>query len=179
MPAVHMGDVQGERRKRSAVQTVGSEAPHKDPPASPFTMMAYNLDSATVLSLQMALPNWRIQVVPKATLASIGQVGNIPSANLLVLGDRRNAKATLGLCRGLRSIAGRTGPPLLVLLSTKQSDMVERVLEAGANKCLILPFRPAEVEAMVTHGSPPPDRLPAEVERIERENRWQDDGGQG
>jgi hypothetical protein len=48
-----------------------------------------------------------------------------------VHGARADVTQTLGLCRGLRSQAGRAQSPLLVLVQPGREPLVRAALEAG------------------------------------------------
>jgi hypothetical protein len=78
--------------------------------------VAFDLDVASLMSLREALPEWDIEVVNRATIASLRQDWNPRAADLLVVNARAEVAETLGLCRGSRSQVGWTHTPLLVLV---------------------------------------------------------------
>ena len=143
--------------------------------------IAFNVDPASLLSLQEAFPEWEIEAVQGATAASPTQDWSLGTADLLVVGTRDDVTETLGLCRCLRSQAGRAVTPLLVLVPPAKPALVRDALKAGANSCLVLPVHAKEVAGMlarVRQGNQP-GRHTLDLDRAQIEDRWRDDGGQG
>ena len=143
--------------------------------------IAFDVDPASLLSLRAALPDWEIEAVQGASAASLTQDWNLGAASLLVLGARDDVTETLDLCRGLRKQAGRVVTPLLVLVPPAHPALVQDVLKAGANSCLVLPIHAKEVASMLVHvrAGNQPGRHTLDLDRAQREDRWRDDGGQG
>jgi DNA-binding response OmpR family regulator len=143
--------------------------------------VAYDLDAASLISLREALSGWEIEVVNGATIRSLTRDWNPGTADLLVVTARDQVAETLGLCRGLRSQAGRAHTSLLVLVSSGQEAVVRAVLEAGADSCLVLPVHAKQVVSMlarVRQGNRP-GRHTLNLDRAQAEDLWRDDGGQG
>ncbi len=166
---------------------------------------AFDLDPASLLSLREALQGWEIEVVIGATAASLAHDWNHGAAGLLVVKAREPVAETLGLCRFLVSCDGfstdsregvtetagrhanrqnqarRADAPLLVLVPPGQESLVRAVLEAGADSCLVLPVHAKEVASMLARGrhGNQPGRHTLDLDRVQSEDRWRDDGGQG
>jgi CheY-like chemotaxis protein len=143
--------------------------------------IAFDVDPASLLSLREALPEWEIEAVRGATAALLTQDSDPGAADLLIVGARDDVTETLGLCRGLRSQAGRAVTPLLVLVPPAQPALVRAALEAGADSCLVLPVNAKEVASMLAHARAgnQPGRHTLNLDQAQREDRWRDDGGQG
>ena len=143
--------------------------------------VAFDVDAASLITLREALPEWGIEVIQGANATALRRDWNPETADLLVLGARAEVTETLGLCRGLRSQAGRAATPLLVLVPPEQPALVRAVLEAGANSCLVLPVHAKEVVAVVSRAREEnqPGRHTLGLDRAQTEDRWRDDGGQG
>jgi DNA-binding response OmpR family regulator len=143
--------------------------------------IAFDVDPASLLSLREAFPEWEIEAVQGATAASLTQDCNLGPADLLIVGARDDVGETLGLCRGLRSQAGRGVTPLLVLVRSEQPALVSKVLKTGANSCLVLPIDAKEVASMLVRAQAgnQPGRHTLNLDQAQTEDRWRDDGGQG
>lgn len=170
-----------------------------------LTAVAFDLDTASLRSLQDALPEWEIAVLTGATANSVTHDWNPGEVDLLVVKAREEATKTIALCRvlgrrgvfsrrsgneladilgprgSLQSQAQRAHAPLLVLLSPGQEGVVASALEAGAHSCLMLPINPKEVASMLAHtrSGNQPGRHTDNLEQAQGEDRWRDDGGQG
>jgi hypothetical protein len=167
--------------------------------------VAFDLDAASLTSLREALPEWEIEVANGATAASLVQDWDPGAADLLVVNAREEVAETLGLCRFLvgcggfapdsrewaaetlgwhgsrQSQARQGGAPLLVLVPSGREPLVRSALEAGAASCLVLPVHAKELASMwarVGQGHRP-GRHTLNLDRAQREDRWQDVGGQG
>jgi hypothetical protein len=167
--------------------------------------IAFDVDPASLRSLQEALPAWEIESIHGATVASLSHAWNPGTANLLVVMARAQVPEMLELCRFLvvrgvgssaqrkvvaetlgmhrgRQAQGRRGDaPLLVLVPSGQETLVRDVLEAGADCCLVLPIHAKEVSSMLAHvrQGNQPGRHTLSLDQAQREDLWQDDGGQG
>lgn len=167
--------------------------------------IAFDVDAASLVSLREALPGWEVEEVTGATAASLGrQDWNPGSADLLVVKARAEITETLGLCRylvgrggyssgsraaavaaelngGGQDEAQRAGAPLLVLVTSGEDPLVTSALEAGAEGCLVLPFHAKDVVSLMTRArlGNQPGRHSTYLDRAQREDRWQDEGGQG
>jgi hypothetical protein len=137
--------------------------------------VAFDLDAASLSGLREALPGWEIEVLHGATATSLTYDWNPGEADLLVVKARPKVAETLGLCRflvlcgafatdfrkgvaeasglhrGRKNRAPRADVPLLVLLPPGQEPLVRAALDAGADRCLVLPFLAKEVAGMVAH----------------------------
>jgi DNA-binding response OmpR family regulator len=153
----------------------------KKPMKNHSRAIAFDVDQESLLSLREAFPDWEIEAVQGATAASLTKDWNLGSEDLLVVGARKDVAETLALCRGLRTQAGRTLTPLLVLVPAAQPALVRDVLKAGANSCLVLPIHAKEIVSMLAHvrAGNQPGRHTLDLDRAQREDRWRDDGGQG
>src|SRR5688500_6712381 len=173
--------------------------------SQPSRAVAFDLDTASLSSLQEALPAWEIAVVHGATAASLTRGWNPGTADLLVVKAREDMGETLGLCRFLgyctdfspdcreapASDLGfhaerqyqppRVDAPLLLLVSPGQETIVRAALEAGAHCCLTLPIHHKDVAAMLANARSgnQPGRHTRSLERPQTEDRWRDEGGQG
>jgi DNA-binding NarL/FixJ family response regulator len=143
--------------------------------------VAFDGDAASLNSLREAFPGWEIEVVSGATTGSLAQDWNPGAADLLVVGAGDHMAETLGLCRGLRSQAGRAFTALLVLVPPAQEALVSAALHAGAQGCLVLPVHAKEVASAVSRARAgnQPGRHTLSLEGAQREDQWRDDGGQG
>ena len=132
--------------------------------------IAFDLDAASLISLQEALPEWKIEVVNGATAASLTRDWNPGAADLLVVKALEDVAETLKLCRFLvfcgvfstearqeaaqnrvrQNQALRPDAPLLVLVPSEHEEPLMRAaLEAGAAGCLVMPFHAGEVANML------------------------------
>jgi len=167
--------------------------------------IAFDLDAATLSSLQKALPNWEVEVVHGATVESLTRDWNPGAADLLIVNARADVAETLRLCRffvqcGVSSTDSweeasatadvhgkrqeqlrRPDAPVLVLVHSGHEALVRAALEAGADSCLVLPIHPKEVVGMlarVRQGNWP-GRHTLDLQQAQAEDRWRDEGGQG
>ena len=103
--------------------------------------IAFDLDAASLISLQEALPEWKIEVVNGANAASLTHDWNPGAADLLVVKTREEVAETLRLCRFLAScgivstaageeVAETQGQP------TERQDQARR---AGAPLLVLVP----------------------------------------
>jgi hypothetical protein len=167
--------------------------------------VTFDLDAASLTSLQEALPEWELEEVKGATVASLKHDWNPKGVGLLVVKARLDRAETIGLCHFLGSScvsptdaragvaetlglhrsehnqARRADTPLLLLVSHGQELLVSAALEAGANSCLVLPIQAKEVASMLAHvwEGNAPERHTLGLDRAQREDEWRDDGGQG
>jgi DNA-binding response OmpR family regulator len=143
-------------------------------------VVAFDVDRVSLESLRQAFPDSRVEAVSGATLESLDRDWNPRTANLLVIGARDGMAETLGLCRGLRSQVGRLHTPLLVLVQPAQEALVRAALDASASSCLILPIHPKELVTMVKRAlaDNQPGRHTLGLDQAQREDPWQDDGGE-
>jgi DNA-binding NarL/FixJ family response regulator len=171
----------------------------------PLRAVAFDLDAASLINLQEALPGWEIEILNGATAASLTHDWNPGEADLLVVKASEEVEETLGLCRFLvrcgvfstdfrEEVAEPSGPhtsrqnrawrpdaPLLVLVPSGQESLVRAALEAGASSCLVLPVLAkvvASTWARLQQGNQP-GRHTINLDRAQAEDRWRDDGGQG
>jgi DNA-binding response OmpR family regulator len=142
--------------------------------------VAFDLDPASLASLREALPEWEVEVVNGARAASLDRDWNPAAADLLVLGIRDQSAEALGICRGLRSQAGRAQTPLLVLVPPAQESLVKAVLEAGANSCLVLPVHAKDLISTLARAlaGNRPGRHTLGLNRAQKEDQWRDAGGE-
>lgn len=170
-----------------------------------FRVVAFDLDAASKVSLQEALPGWEIDVIHDAAAAPHPPIWNAPTTDLLVVTIGADTERSLALCRYLsgrsgfsnegqnnkgneerlnrneRDQAPRDGAPLLVLVLPGQEHLISAALQAGAQTCLVLPIRPNDVTTMIArarHGNQP-GRHTLNLDQAQVEDRWRDDGGQG
>jgi DNA-binding NarL/FixJ family response regulator len=143
--------------------------------------VAFNLDGVSLNSLQEGLPGWQIEVIGGASPKSLAHDWNPTAADLVVIAAGDRWDETLGLCRGLRSQAGRAHILLLVLVPPAQDGLVRTLLEAGADSCLVLPVHAKEVANFLKHGrqGDRPGRHTLNLDRAQADDPWRDDGGQG
>ena len=66
---------------------------------------------------------------------------------LAVIAARDTDLTQLELVRGARALFGPATPPVLVLVDAAQPDRLAHALEAGAADALLVPFRPADLQA--------------------------------
>jgi DNA-binding response OmpR family regulator len=142
--------------------------------------IAFDVDAESLASLREALAGWEIVVTCGATTGSLDRDWSPGSADLLVVGAREEVAETLGLCRGLRSQAGRAHTLLLVLVPPGQEMLITAALEAGAGSCLVLPIHPKEVTSLVAHARAgnQPGRHTLGLDQAQAEDPWQEDGGE-
>jgi DNA-binding response OmpR family regulator len=143
-------------------------------------VIAFDVDPASLASLRQAFPSWQVEVVSGATAESLDRDWDPGTASLLVVGARAEVAETLGLCRGLRSQAGRVRTPLLVLVRPAQESLVRAALDASADSCLVLPVHAKELVTMVGRalGGNQPGRHTLDLDQPQREDRWRDAGGE-
>jgi DNA-binding response OmpR family regulator len=155
-------------------------------PRNPFTeeimrqrsrAVTLDVDPESLAQLRQALPGWDFQAADGATADLLERDWKPAAAGLVVVGARARPGEALGLCRGLRSQAGRAHTPLLVLVPAGQEALVRPVLAAGADHCLVLPVRAADLARVVADA-----RAEDNVRRLDQDryaSAWQDDGGEG
>jgi len=144
-------------------------------------VIAFDVDQASLISLQKALPDSVIEVVKGATAASLTRDWNPGTVDLVVVKARKEVAETLELCRSLvscgvlakdapaatdsqeempktlglhrrrRNVGRRPHSPLLVLVPPSRKNIVKDVLKAGAHSCLMLPINAKEVASMLVH----------------------------
>lgn len=143
-------------------------------------VIAFDVDAGSLESLRQAFPGWEVEPVAGATTGSLTRDWNPGAAELLVLGARDKASEALGLCRGLRSQAGRARTPILVLVWAGQEAFVRVALAAGADSCLVLPVHAKDLEAVVARSQAGnrPGRHTLNLDPAQELDRWQDDGGE-
>jgi DNA-binding NarL/FixJ family response regulator len=142
--------------------------------------VAFDVDPVSLASLREAFPEWQIEVVQGATTDSLAQDWSPGAVDLLVIGARDPVAETLGLCRGLRSQAGRAHTALLVLLKPAQEALARAALDAGAHGCLVLPVHAKDLVSMVvrSRAGNRPGRHTLGFDRVQRGDSWRDDGGE-
>jgi DNA-binding response OmpR family regulator len=142
--------------------------------------IGFDVDSDSLISLYQAFPEWQIEVLNGATVTSLDKDWNPGEAELLIVGARAQVAEALGLCRGLRSQAGRALTPLLVLVQSAQGPLVRAALEAGANSCLVLPVQAADLAGVVTRARAGnrPGRHTGILDKAQSAGPWRDEGGE-
>jgi DNA-binding response OmpR family regulator len=136
------------------------------------TAVAFDVDPDSLVCLRQAFPGWEIEAVNGATTGSLDREWNPGAAALPVVGARGRVAEMLGLCRGLRSQAGRARTPLLVLVPAGQEPLVRAALRAGADSCLVLPVHAKELVSVVARarGGNRPGRHTLALDRAQRED---------
>jgi DNA-binding response OmpR family regulator len=142
--------------------------------------IALDVDPESLASLRRAFPEWEIEVLDGATVGSLDRDWSPAAATLLVVGARDDVALALGLCRGLRSQAGRAITPLLVLVPPDRAALVRAALEAGADSCLVLPVHAKDLIGVVARARDGnrPGRHTLGLDRAQQEDRWRDEGGE-
>ena len=143
-------------------------------------VIAFDVDPASLGSLRQAFPGWQLEAVNGATRESLARDWDPGEARLLVVGARTDVTQTLGLCRGLRSQAGRARTPLLVLVQPGREALVRAALEAGADSCLVLPVHAKELVTMLSRAlaGNRPGRHTLGLDQPQSDDEWRDDGGE-
>jgi DNA-binding response OmpR family regulator len=143
-------------------------------------VITFDVDPASVECIRQAFPEARVDVVSGATAESLERDWDPESATLLVIGAREDLAQTLGLCRGVRSQAGRARTPLLVLMRPGQEALVRAALDASADSCLVLPVHPKKLVTMVRRALAGncPGRHTLGLDQPQREDPWRDEGGE-
>lgn len=141
---------------------------------------AFDIDQESMVSLRQAFPDWEIEAVTGATAASLAMDWNPAVVHLLIVAGGDPMDTTLGLCRGLRSQAGRATTPIVVLVPPRQEGLVRAALEAGASSCLVLPIHPKELVSMISRAQAEaqPGRHTLDLNPAQKDDPWQDDGGE-
>jgi DNA-binding response OmpR family regulator len=139
-----------------------------------------DVDPTSLESLRQAFPGWQVEAVNGATRESLARDGDPGEASLLVAGARTDVTQTLGLCRGLRSQAGRAQAPLLVLVQPGREPLVRAALEAGADSCLVLPIHAKELVTILSHAlaGNRPGRHTLGLDQPQSDDEWRDVGGE-
>jgi DNA-binding response OmpR family regulator len=148
---------------------------------SSLKIVAYDLDTECLHTLQQAFPEWQIQVKAGGTLDTLERDWNPGPAALMVLSACPRVTQTLGVCRALRSQAGRAHTPLLVLVPPAAEALVRAALDAGANGCLVVPVHAKEfvhAVAQFERGNQP-GRHTRSLEPAQMQDQWRDEGGEG
>lgn len=143
-------------------------------------VVAFDVDPESLVSLRQAFPEWEIRAISGATTGSLDQDWDPGAAALLVVGAHDQVVETLGLCRGLRSQAGRAHTQILVLVPPAQDALVRAALDAGASSCLVLPVHAKDLVSMVTRAEAgnQPGRHTLGLDRAQRADQWRDNGGE-
>ena len=171
----------------------------------PLRAITFDLEPASLTSLQEALPEWKIEPVNGATAGSITHNWNPGAADLLVVKAGEDVAETLALCRFLvfcnvfstdsredeartseragsrQNQIQRASAPLLLLVPVGEEALVRAALEAGVDSCLVLPIHAKEVTDMIARVQRcnQPGRHTLNLDPAQIEDRWRDDGGQG
>lgn len=146
-----------------------------------LTVVAFDLDRASLASLREVLPGWQLDIVDGATASSLAADWDPGVADLMVVQYHDDGSDTLGLCRFLAFCASyskefrlandfrqgdegalitpqsspneeeRPDASLLVLVPRGRETFIARALDAGAHSCLLLPIHGQDVAAMMTH----------------------------
>ena len=142
--------------------------------------VAFDVDPDSLASLGQALPGWEVQTIHGACPGLLTRDWDPGATDLLVIGAREQPGETLGLCRGLRSRAGRAHTPLLVLVRPGQESVVRAALDAGADSCLVVPVHPKDLVSMLARARAGnrPGRHTLGLDRAQREDQWRDEGGE-
>jgi CheY-like chemotaxis protein len=161
-------------RRTAAPRPAGGATPGRP------KVIAFDLDAESLASLRRAFPGWGVEVMSGATAASLARDWDPGAADLLVVGAAGQPARALGLCRGLRSQAGRAHTPLLVLVASARDDLVGEALGAGADSCLVVPPHPKDLVGAVgrARAGGRPGRHALGLARDDGDDPWQDDGGE-
>jgi DNA-binding response OmpR family regulator len=143
-------------------------------------VVVFDVDPDSLTALREAFPGWDIEATDGATVGSLDRDWRPGAADLLVVGCHADVARSLGLCRELRSQAGRAETPLLVLVPPAREALVRAALSAGADSCLVLPAHPKELVSMVARARAgnQPGRHTLDLDRPQRKDPWQDEGGE-
>src|SRR5205085_1945472 len=105
--AARCGNASAEALARRSRPT-GQRSPAREgaqPRRIPMTRrsraIAFDVDAASLASLQEALSGWQIEPIARATVASLSPDWDPGVVDLLVVGGRDSMTETLGLCRFL------------------------------------------------------------------------------
>ncbi len=146
----------------------------------PPKVVTLDVDPGSLASLRQAFPDREVEPLNGADTGSLDRDWAPGAASLLVVGARHEAVETLGLCRGLRSQAGRAQTPILVLVLPGQQALVRAALDAGADGCLVLPVHPKELVRLLARtgeGNRPGRHTPGSAP-AQQADPWQDEGGE-
>jgi FKBP-type peptidyl-prolyl cis-trans isomerase 2 len=124
----------------------------------PNIAAAFDVDAASLASLQQALPGWQVDPIDGATTDALERDWRPPLASLLIVTIQEDVSDALALCRGLRSQVGRAATPLLALVPPDRPELINAALAAGATSCLVLPIHAQEVAHMLSQATQ--DRQP-------------------
>jgi hypothetical protein len=167
--------------------------------------IAFDLDAASLMSLEEALPAWKIEEVNGISTAAVSRNWNPGAADLLVVNARTKVAETLGLCRFLVHSRGysadfrgldaeqlrsddrrhtqtlRLSSPLLVLIHPGQYVLMGAALEAGADICLVLPIHSWDVLGALAkaRGGKQTGWHTLSLGLSQREDSWRANGAQG
>jgi DNA-binding NarL/FixJ family response regulator len=143
-------------------------------------VIAFDVDPESLAALREAFLGWDVETTDGATVRSLERDWSPAAAQLLVVGHCEEMSRTLGLCRELRSQAGRAETPLLVLVPPAREALVRAALAAGAHGCLVLPVHAKDLVSMVARARAgnQPGRHTLDLDRPQRLDPWQDDGGE-
>jgi DNA-binding response OmpR family regulator len=143
-------------------------------------VIAFDVDPDSLASLRQAFPGWAVEATDGATADALEHDWDPGAAALLVVAGRDRVAETLGLCRGLRSQAGRARTPLLVLVPPDQETLVRAALDAGADGCLVLPVHAKQLVSLVARvrAGHRPGRHTRSLDPAQQGDPWRDDGGE-
>jgi FKBP-type peptidyl-prolyl cis-trans isomerase 2 len=120
---------------------------------NPSIAAAFDVDAASLASLQQALPGWQVDPIDGATSDALECDWRPSLASLLIVTIHQDVSAALALCRGLRSQVGRAATPLLALVPADRPELINAALAAGATSCLVLPIHAKEVAQMLSQAT--------------------------
>jgi DNA-binding response OmpR family regulator len=140
--------------------------------------VAFDVDAASLASLRQAFPGWKFEAVEGADAWSLDRDWDPGAAALLVVGPHDRPAYTLGLCRGLRSQAGRAHTPLLVLAPPAQESLLRAALEVGPDRCLVLPVHAPDLVRRVARLQAAEGAGRHALGQAREGDPWRDEGGE-
>ncbi len=142
--------------------------------------LALNVDAESLASLKDALPGWAVETAVKSLRPGDALPDRGP-IDLLVVGVQDDTGSVTEVCRSLRRSPSVEGVPLVVLVKSAQDGLVTEVLDAGADRCLVVPIDPKQiVDALATaRNGNRPGRHTLGLAQAQQGDPWRDDGGQG
>lgn len=142
---------------------------------------ALGIDGESLSMLQRDLPQWDIEALSATEGWSCIRSETTQHTDLLILGADIQKVESSALCRAIRSRAGHVDTPLVVLVSSGDEDeLVNAVLDAGANGCLVLPVHIKNLVNLLHRAREGnrPGRHTLGLQRAQCDDPWRDEGGE-
>lgn len=132
-------------------------------PTVPAVLLVASDGDCSTIQSAIEQAGAKVRRCPLRPSALVEAVESLPSA--VVLDARSDVGRAVQLCRGLRAVEGTNAVHLVALTSAGSPEDRERLLEAGADDCWILPGDSLDLLQRVSGLTQAPDGRPSRVLR--------------